>query len=131
MPTCDRDKSLYSAGTNNLCTRPSLPDRVLSWNAQNKWKERATRTWVKILIVTVLIAVPAIMLGPIIWPNPEGAAAPTAAQMPYFLLLALWEGVLLGLGGLVFLFGWPVIRRVSPDSRVRACAREHALESMR
>jgi hypothetical protein len=74
------------------------------------------------LIVTVLIAVPAIKLGPIIWPNPEGAAAPTAAQMPYFLLLALWDGVLLGLGVLVLLFGWPVIRRVSPDSRVRAYA---------
>ena len=35
-----------------------------------------------------VIAVPAMVLGLVIWPNPEGAA-PTAAQMPYFLLLAL------------------------------------------
>jgi len=52
-----------------------------------------------------VIAVPAMMLGPVIWPNPEGAAAPTAAQMPYFLLLALRDGVLLGLGVSFLLFG--------------------------
>jgi hypothetical protein len=72
------------------------------------------RTWVKVLILTVLIAVPAMMLGPVIWPNPEGGAAPTAAQMPYFIVLALWDGVLLGLGISFLLFGWPVIRDVSP-----------------
>jgi hypothetical protein len=107
MPTGDRDKFPYSAGTNTLCTRPSLLDRVLSWDAQNKWKECATRTWVRILIVTVLIAVPTMMLGPIIWPNLKGAAAPTAAQMPYFLLLALWDGVLLGLGVSFYSSGGP------------------------
>ena len=80
------------------------------------------RTWVKVSIITVLISVPAMMLGPVIWPNPEGAATPTAAQLPYFLLLALWDGVLLGLGISFLLFGWPVIRRVSPDSRTRAYA---------
>jgi hypothetical protein len=80
------------------------------------------KTWVSVLIVTVLIAIPAMMLGPVIRLNPEGAAAPTAAHIPYFLLLALWESVLLGLGISFLLFEWPVIRRVSPDSRVRAYA---------
>jgi hypothetical protein len=42
---------------------------------------------------------------PVVWPNPEGAAAPTAALIPYFLLLALWNGVLLGLGVSFLLFG--------------------------
>ncbi len=42
--------------------------------------------------------------------------------MPYFIVLALWDGVLLGLGISFLLFGWPVIRDVSPDSRVRAYA---------
>ena len=80
------------------------------------------RTWVKVLILTVLIAVPAMMLGPVIWPTPEGGAAPTAGQMPYFIVLVLWDGVLLGLGISFLLFGWPVIRDVSPDSRARAYA---------
>ena len=43
-----------------------------------------------------VIAVPAMVLGLVIWPNPEGAA-PTAALIPYFILLALWNGVLLRL----------------------------------
>jgi thiol:disulfide interchange protein len=54
------------------------------------------KTWVSVLIVT--------------------------AHIPYFLLLALWESVLLKLGISILLFEWHVIRRVSPDSRVRAYA---------
>jgi len=67
-----------------------------------------------VLILTVLIAVPAMMLDPIIWPNSEGGVAPTAGQVPYFIFLALWDGVLLGLGISFLLFGWPVIRDVPP-----------------
>jgi hypothetical protein len=42
--------------------------------------------------------------------------------MPYFIFLALWDGVLLGLGISFLHFGWPVVRDASPDSRVRAYA---------
>ena len=46
-------------------------------------------TWVKALLVTVLIAIPAFILGPIIWPPAEGSPSPTTAQIP-FLLFLIW-----------------------------------------
>ena len=80
------------------------------------------KPWVKVLIVTVLIAAPAMMLGPVIWPPAEGGPAPTGAQLPFFIFLALMESLLLGLGISFLLFGLPVVRRVSSDSRARAWA---------
>ena len=80
------------------------------------------KTWIKVLGVTLIVAAPAFVLGPVLFVSPEGSPEPTAGQMPYFLLLALWDAMLLGLGVAFLLFGWPVIRRVSPDSRTRAYA---------
>ena len=80
------------------------------------------KPWVKVLLVTVIIAAPAMMLGPIIWPPAEGGSEPTGAQLPFFIFLALMESVLLGLGISFLLFGLPIVRSVSPDSRARAWA---------
>ena len=52
-----------------------------------------------------MIAIPAMVLGLVIWSNPEGAA-PTAALISYFILLALWNGVLLRLGVSFLRFAW-------------------------
>ena len=82
----------------------------------------SVKTWVKVLIVTVLVAAPAFLLGPVLFPPAEGGPTPTAGQMPFFLFLALTDAVLLGLGGSFLLFGFPVMRRVSPDSKARAWA---------
>jgi hypothetical protein len=80
------------------------------------------KPWVKVLLVTVLIAAPAMVLGPVIWPPAEGGPGPTGGQLPFFIFLALMESVLLGLGISFLLFGLPAVRRVSPDSRLRAWA---------
>jgi hypothetical protein len=80
------------------------------------------KTWIKVLIVTVVVAVPALFLGPVIFPPADVGVEPTAGQMPYFLFLALTDALLLGLGVSFLLFGFPVMRRVSPDSRLRAWA---------
>ena len=77
----------------------------------------SVKTWVKVLIVTVLVAAPAFLLGPVLFPPAEGGPTPTAGQMPFFLFLALTDAVLLGLGGSFLLFGFPVMRRVSPTRR--------------
>lgn len=80
------------------------------------------KTWVKALGVTILIAVPAFLLGPVLFPPAEGGPQPTAGQLPYFLFLGVGDAVLLGLGVSFLLFGLPALRKVSPDSRLRAWA---------
>jgi hypothetical protein len=47
---------------------------------------------------------------------------PTAAQIPHFIFLAVGDALLLGLGVSFLLFGFPVMRHVSPDSKLRAWA---------
>ena len=80
------------------------------------------KVWVKVLIVTVLVAVPAFLLGPVLFPPSAGGPTPTAGQLPFFLFLATGDALLLGLGISFLLFGFPVMRQVSPDSRLRAWA---------
>ena len=79
-------------------------------------------TWVKVLLVTVFVAIPALILGPIIWPPAEGSPSPTATQIPFLLFLNLAQATVLGLGVSFLAFGLSVMRRISPDSQVRAWA---------
>ena len=80
------------------------------------------RPWVKVLAISVLVAIPAFILGPIIWPPAEGSPSPTATQIPFLLFLNLVQATVLGLGVSFLAFGLSVMRRVSPDSKVRAWA---------
>src|SRR5215216_5579293 len=80
------------------------------------------KPWVKVLLVTVLIAAPAMVLGPVLWPPAAAGPEPTGGQLPFFIVLAIMEAVLLGLGISFLLFGLPAVRRVSPDSKARALA---------
>ena len=74
------------------------------------------------MVVTVLVAILAFMLGPIIWPPAEGSPSPTATQIPFLLFLNLVQATVLGLGISFLAFGLSVMRRISPDSKVRAWA---------
>jgi hypothetical protein len=76
----------------------------------------------KVAIVTAIVAVPAFVSGPILFPPADTGVEPTAGQMPFFLFLAVGDAVLLGLGVSFVLFGLSVIRKVSPDSKLRAWA---------
>jgi hypothetical protein len=80
------------------------------------------KTWMKVAIITTLVAVPAFMLGPVLFPPADIGVEPTAAQLPHFIFLAIGDALLLGLGVSFLLFGFPVMRRVSPDSKLRAWA---------
>ena len=79
-------------------------------------------TWTKATAVTVVVAVPAFLLGPVIWPLADIGVEPTAQQVPLFLFLAVGDALLLGAGVAFIAFGLPMLRRVSPDSRARAVA---------
>ena len=78
------------------------------------------KTRTKAAIITTLIAVPALFLGPVIFPPADVGVEPTAAQIPFFMFLVLTDALLLGLGVSFLIFGYPVLRKVSPDSKARA-----------
>ena len=93
----------------------------MSVRAMNETDTRTT-SWVKVLLVTVLVAVLAFMLGPIIWPPAEGSPSPAATQIPFLLFLSLVQAAVLGLGVSFLAFGLPMMSRISPESKVRAWA---------
>lgn len=80
------------------------------------------KTWMKVLGVTVAVAVPAMILGPIVWPPAEGGPEPTAGQLPFFIFLAAMESILLGLGVSFLIFGLPLVRRFAVGSELGAWA---------
>lgn len=80
------------------------------------------KTKIKVAAITLAVAVPAFLLGPVLFSPAEGSPTPTAGQMPFFLFLGVGDAVLLGLGVAFLIFGLPVLRKVSPDSRSRAWA---------
>ena len=69
------------------------------------------KTRTKTAIITTLIAVPALFLGPVIFPPADVGVEPTSAQIPFFLFLGLTDALLLGVGVSFLIFGLPVLRR--------------------
>jgi hypothetical protein len=80
------------------------------------------KRWMKVTIVTLMVAVPAFVLGPVLFPPADVGSEPSAAQLPFFMFLGAADAILLGLGVSFLVFGLPVLRKVSPDSRLRAWA---------
>lgn len=76
----------------------------------------------RVAIITLAVAIPAFIIGPMLFPPADMGVEPTAAQIPFFILLAVGDVILLGLGVSFLIFGFPLIRQVSPDSRARAWA---------
>ena len=56
------------------------------------------KPWIKVLIVTLVVGIPAFLLGPVLFQPAEGGPTPTPGQIPYSILLAVWDAVLFGLG---------------------------------
>ncbi len=78
------------------------------------------QTWLKVLLITLGTAVPAFVLGPIIWPPDLHGAAPSGLQLLLFMALAALESLALGLGVAFISYGLPLVRRVAGGSRARA-----------
>jgi hypothetical protein len=77
---------------------------------------------VTIALIVLAVAVPAMLIAPIIWPPADTGVAPTATQLPFFIALGVGDALFLGAGVAFLIFGFPIVRRVSPDSRLRAWA---------
>jgi hypothetical protein len=73
----------------------------------------------KIAAIVLPIALVAYLVAPSLFPPPPGPP-PTTAQVPLLLLLRALDSLLLGIGVAFVVFGWPLVRRITPDSRRRA-----------
>jgi hypothetical protein len=66
-------------------------------------------------VLTLLVAVPAFMLSPVLFP-PAGTP-PTAGQRPLFIALTAIYSLALGLGVAFLAFGWRPLPWPTPPSR--------------
>ena len=80
------------------------------------------KPWAKVALVTALFAVPAMALGQAIWPPAPGGPEPTAGQLPFFILLAVFEALTFGLGVSFLLFGFAPLKRAVGGSVWRTWA---------
>ena len=81
----------------------------------------------KAAVITLLIGIPAFLLGPnaplghFVWPAPAHLMPePTSTQALLFVLLGLLEAVALGLAVAFVTFGWPLVKQVKAPYRGRA-----------
>lgn len=63
-------------------------------------------TTVKVALITLVCAVPALILGNIIWPISPDLPTPTSMQLPFFIILSVIEAVVFGLGVAFIVLGW-------------------------
>ena len=78
------------------------------------------RTWLGVAVLTVVLAIPALMLGPVIWPPAMTGMPPTPGQIPFLIFEQFFEALALGLGVSFLVFGAPMVRRAAPSLRLRA-----------
>ena len=77
-------------------------------------------TPIKVTFTTLGAAVPALFLSRILWPMPAGAPTPSGAQLPLFIVLAILEALIFGLGVSFLAFGLPIVRRAAMRAGVPA-----------
>lgn len=80
------------------------------------------KPWVKVFLVTAIFAVPAMMLGQVIWPPDPMGPEPTAGQLPFYIALSVFEAVTFGLGISFLLFGFAPLRRALGGPGLKAWA---------
>jgi hypothetical protein len=80
------------------------------------------KTSAKVALLTVLVAIPAFLLGngapggawwKSVWPWTQSHGDPPANLLPFFLFLAVVEAVSLGLAISFIVWGWPAMKRLS------------------
>ncbi|HLC56024.1 MAG TPA: DUF1059 domain-containing protein [Candidatus Nanoarchaeia archaeon] len=73
------------------------------------------KTWVKFFIITLILGIPALILGPIIWaPSPDIHV--TSSQFPFFAFIALVEALLFGFGVAFLIYILPIVKKKSDKS---------------
>jgi len=71
----------------------------------------------KVILTTIIFAVPAFLLGKVIWPLDPMGPMPTSSQLPFFIVLSLFEAVSFGLGMSFIIFGYPFVKKITGKSK--------------
>ena len=80
------------------------------------------KTSTKFTIITIVIAVITFGLSRIIWPDVEGAVAPTGGQLPLFIFLSALESLAFGVGVAFFTLGFKHMKELLPERKSSALA---------
>lgn len=71
----------------------------------------------KWLAVIIPIAFVLFISAPKVWLSPMGSPEPSTFQLPFFIILTLFESVSTGVGVAFILFGYKLVKKVSKDSK--------------
>lgn len=58
----------------------------------------------------IVLSVPAMAIGPVLWPTAAGSPIPTPTQLVFFLIISLIEAMLFSTGLVFLFFGFDVIK---------------------
>lgn len=80
------------------------------------------KTWVKILIVTMAVALPAFLLEPAgpwggFWAPSPALPEPTAGVVPFLIVLGLFDALSLGAAVPFLIFGYPLVAAIGTTSK--------------
>ncbi len=73
---------------------------------------------VKLILLTLAVALPAFLTGRLIWP-PAPGMSPTPAQIPFFIILSIIEALSLGIGVAFVVSTWPLLKKLAQKDRQR------------
>jgi hypothetical protein len=71
----------------------------------------------KFILISLLFAVLAFLLGKQIWPPDPMGPSPTAAQLPFFIFMSILESVTFGVGVAFICLGWPLVQKVTGKAK--------------
>ncbi|MBI3242951.1 MAG: hypothetical protein HYZ49_11725 [Chloroflexi bacterium] len=79
------------------------------------------KSWIAPAILTLVLAAVAFIASPnaplgTFWAPAPGIPQPSSAQLPLFILLNLAEALTFGMGVSFLIFGYPLVRAISPAS---------------
>ncbi|MGE5172449.1 MAG: hypothetical protein ACM3MD_01335 [Betaproteobacteria bacterium] len=75
----------------------------------------------KMLLITLIVGIPAFLLGPVIWP-PSPEIQPNQAQLPYLIVLSAIEALAFGFGIAFVFYGWRLVKQLAGGAGKAAVA---------
>lgn len=63
------------------------------------------------VLAVIVLSVPAMALGPVLWPTAAGSPIPTPTELAFFLVISLIEAMLFSTGLVFLFFGFDIVKK--------------------